>query len=278
MTDAAGGREAPLVTSASRPPATTPLPPMTLERARARSAELSGLASPVLRAKARDLGVDREQLASLKDTSFDVNAAIISLILGRLEDPTARLPYTGQRALAHDSGSRTAGLSRWSEAARAGGLSTSGVIFWAVVRLAWHAGPPLLFLWTSIELGQCMAELPPESSGSGSGLSVSGRRNDSIVGGSFSWIINCWWIFCLACVAACVCANPAFLLVDLRASFRDGYFTQGRQDATGGWFFCAIYFLETEMFVASAINARWRLSERRVHKQSPAPATTWSQF
>ena len=50
------------------------------------------------------------------------------------------------------------------------------------------------------------------------------------------------------------------MLVDLRASFRDGYFTQGRQDATGGWFFCAIYFLETEMFVASAINARWRVN------------------
>jgi len=56
--------------------------------------------------------VDRDQLASLKDTSYDVNAAMISLILRRLEDPTAPLPYTGQRALAHDSGSRTAGMNR----------------------------------------------------------------------------------------------------------------------------------------------------------------------
>ena len=46
-----------------------------------------------------------------------------------------------------------------SEAVHAGGLSTCGVIFWVVVRLAWHAVPPLLFLWTSIEFGQCVDDV-----------------------------------------------------------------------------------------------------------------------
>jgi hypothetical protein len=230
-----------------------------------RAQHLSGLASPQLRAKATDAGVDAEKLAALKDTEFDVNAAMISLILRRLEDPAAPLPFTGQRVLAHDSGSRTAALTRWSEAVKAGGMSTLEVCFWVLLRLAWHIGPPCLFINTSMGLAQCVADAGPGASatddGSGSAGAVD-RRAVSMADTPFAWIVCLWWSITVALVLVCIYANPSFLLVDLRASFRDGYFTcvccvcfpsaartahevtgrvdcrsVGRQDATGGYFF-----------------------------------------
>ena len=198
--------------------------------AKLRAAELSGLTSPNLRARAREAGVDENTLASLKDAEFDVNSAMISLILRSLEDPNKPLPFTGQRVLARDSRSRTACLSKWSQAVKAGGLSTAEVFFWTIVRLMWHLGPPMLFLYTSLAYSRCVddASIAPDlggGAGSSSAAVGPGRRAVSMASTPIAFIVCVWWIICIALVLVCVCANPSFLLVDLRESFRDGYFT-----------------------------------------------------
>ena len=208
---------------------------ITPATAKLRAAELSGLASPNLRARAREAGVDENTLASLKDAEFDVNSAMISLILRSLEDPNKPLPFTGQRVLARDSRSRTACLSKWSQAVKAGGLSTVEVFFWTIVRLLWHLGPPMLFLYTSLAYSRCVEDgsIAPESvmSGVGGGAGSSsasvgpGRRSMAMASTPIAAIVCVWWAICIALVLVCVFANPSFLLVDLRESFRDGYFT-----------------------------------------------------
>ena len=206
---------------------------ITPATAKLRAAELSGLASPNLRARAREAGVDENTLASLKDAEFDVNSAMISLILRSLEDPNKPLPFTGQRVLARDSRSRTACLSKWSQAVRAGGLSTAEVFFWTIVRLLWHLGPPMLFLYTSLAYSRCVDNGAPESVmsdvGGGAGSSSAsvgpGRRSMAMASTPIAAIVCVWWAICIALVLVCVFANPSFLLVDLRESFRDGYFT-----------------------------------------------------
>ena len=189
--------------------------------AKERAAQLSALRSPDLRARAKEVGVEDDALASLKDTEFDVNSAMISLILRRLEDPNKPLPFTGQRVLARDSSSRTAVCTKWSEAVKAGGLSTWEVMFWVIIRLAWHLGPPIVFLYALVAVLQCEEDDTGLSSGS------AGRRSPdvSMIDTPFVFIVCAWWIICIALVLVCVCVNPSFLLVDLRASFRDGYFT-----------------------------------------------------
>ena len=250
--------------------ASLPEPPLTPDLARTRSKDLSGLGSPDLRAKAKELGIDEDKIASLKDDEHDTNAELVSMILQKLQDPAAPLPYTGQRVLSRDGS--------WAEAVRAGGLSTGGALLWAVVRLVWHLGPPILFIATSFSFSACAQEDDPtrrmlQLAGSGDGSAAeapsagpaapSRRSTDSVVSGGIAYVVIAWWAISVLCTLVCVCANPSFLLVDLRASFRDGYFhAAGRKDATGGYFFCMIYVWETEMYVVSAINAKLRLSER----------------
>ena len=252
-------------------------PPLTPDLARTRSKDLSGLGSPDLRAKAKELGIDEEKIASLKDDEHDTNAELVSMILQKLQDPAAPLPYTGQRVLSRDGS--------WAEAVRAGSLSTGGALLWAVVRLVWHLGPPILFIATSFSFSECAQEddsarrmLQLAGSGGGSddgsfsataapsaGPATPSRRSssESVVSGGIAYVVIAWWMISILATLVCVCANPSFLLVDLRASFRDGYFhAAGRKDATGGYFFCMIYVWETEMYVVSAINAKLRLSER----------------